>query len=107
MTRRSRSHRGGRTTPRGGRTAPKGTRPGHLRPVTDASAESSPLDKIIDDGAREILSENDPIAPEMWASGLMNLFESARLQAQLAGQEVPSIGADLDALGRDRQLARS
>jgi len=74
---------------KGGRTTPKGTRPEHLRPVREPEFDASPVDGLIDGGARDISSEDDPIAAEIWASGLLHLFESARLQARLARQDVP------------------
>ena len=74
---------------RGGRTTPKGTRPGHLRPVRGGAGEASPVDGIIDGGARDVLAADDPVAAEVWASQLLGAFDSARLQASLAGQDVP------------------
>lgn len=74
---------------KGGRTTPKGTRPAHLRPVREPEFDDSPVDGLIDSGARDVLGEDDPLAAESWASGLVDLFESARWQAQLARQEAP------------------
>lgn len=74
---------------KGGRTTPKGTRPAHLQPVREPELDASPLDGLIDGGARDVLGEDDPLAAETWASGLLDLFESARHQARLARQEVP------------------
>ena len=74
---------------RGGRTTPKGTRPGHLRPVRGGAGQASPVDGIIDGGAHDVLAADDPVAAEVWGSQLLGAFESARLQARLAGQDVP------------------
>lgn len=76
---------------RGGRTTPKGTRPTHLRPVPEPEFDASPVDGLIDGDAAGLLDENDPIAAETWASGMLGVFESARWQARLAGQEVPPL----------------
>ncbi len=78
-----------RQTRNGGRTTPKGTRPRHLRPVEEPASDASPIDPIIDGGAADVLDKDDPVAAETWASGLLNLFESARRQAVLAGEDVP------------------
>jgi len=74
---------------RGGRTTPKGTRPAHLRPVRDPDFEVSLVAGLIDGGARDLLDEDDPVAAETWASGMLEVFESARWQARLANQQVP------------------
>lgn len=74
---------------KGGRTTPKGTRPPHLRPVREPEFDASPVDGLIDSGADDVLGEDDPLAAESWASGLHAMFESARSQARLAGEEVP------------------
>lgn len=74
---------------KGGRTTPKGTRPGHLRPVREPHDDESPLDDVIDTGAREMLDEDDPVAAETWASGMLAIFDGARLQAQLDRMEAP------------------
>lgn len=74
---------------KGGRTTPKGTRPAHLRPVREPEFDASPVDGLIDSGARDVLDEDDPLAAESWASGLLDMFESARWQARLAREEVP------------------
>ncbi len=73
----------------GGRTTAKGTRPGHLRPVGDGPGDASPVDGIIDAGAHDVLTADDPVAAEAWASQLLGAMESARLQARLAGLDVP------------------
>lgn len=74
---------------KGGSTTPKGTRPEHLRPVREPELDASPVDGLIDSGARGVLDEDAPLAAESWASGLLDMFESARWQARLAGEEVP------------------
>jgi hypothetical protein len=74
---------------KGGRTTPKGTRPLHLRPVVDADDPGSPVDSIIDSGGRELLEEDDPVAAETWASGMLDVFEQARWKARLDRLEVP------------------
>lgn len=74
---------------KGGRTTPKGTRPGHLRPVRGPHDDESPVDDVIDTGAREMLDEDDPVAAETWASGMLAIFDNARLQAQLDRMEAP------------------
>lgn len=74
---------------KGGRTTPKGTRPGHLRPVLGPHDDESPVDDVIDTGAREILEEDNSVAAETWASGMLAIFDGARLQAQLGRMEVP------------------
>src|SRR6266508_4834101 len=74
---------------RGGRTTPKGTRPRHLRPVGDANVEESPIDAIIDGGGRDVLADADAVTAEIWGSHLLATFESARLQARLAREDVP------------------
>src|SRR5688572_5908071 len=90
VTRKTRSvakdRKHGKQGKRGGRTTPKGSRPNHLRAV---SGERSPLDDLIESGARELLAEDDPIAAETWASGMLNLFERTSLDARRAGQAVP------------------
>ncbi len=70
---------------KGGRTTPKGTRPNHLRPVRDVS----PVDELIDSGAGDILGDDDPMAAETWASGMLDIFESTRERARLGRQESP------------------
>lgn len=80
----------GRDKRKGGRVTAKGTRPPYLRPVGgDATPEASPVDSMIDSGGRDLLEESNPIAAETWASGLLEAFESARLQARLDGLEAP------------------
>ncbi len=74
---------------KGGRTTPKGTRPGHLRPVREPLDDASPVDDVIDTGAREMLDEDDPVATETWASGMLAIFDGARVQAQLDRMEAP------------------
>lgn len=76
---------------RGGRVTPKGTRPSHLRPVGDPQPERSPVDAIIDSGGRDLIDQGDPIAAETWASGILDLFERARIKARLEGMDVPPI----------------
>jgi hypothetical protein len=88
---------------RGGRVTPKGTRPPHLKVVPEQDGGGSPLDLIIDSGARELLDEDDPLAAEAWASALLDKFEQARVQARLEGMEVPAFEEDL--LQRCRQRA--
>lgn len=79
-----------RHTRNGGRVTPKGTRPPHLRPVGGGPASGgSPVDSMIDSGGRELLEEDDPIAAETWASGMLDAFDRARLQARLDRMEVP------------------
>lgn len=73
---------------KGGRTTPKGTRPAHLRPVRDED-DAAPVDELIDTAARELLDADDPIATETWASGMLDAFDGARVQARLADLEVP------------------
>jgi hypothetical protein len=70
---------------------PKANRPAHLRPVPDHDA--SPVDDVIESGADAIFGEDDPIGAELWSSGLLDVFDSARWQARLAGQEVPPFEA--------------
>jgi hypothetical protein len=74
---------------KGGRTTPKGTRPAHLRPVGGPQDEASALDDVIDTGARDVLDNDDPVVAEMWASGMLDAFETARLGARRNGMEVP------------------
>lgn len=74
-----------------GRTTPKGTRPAHLRPVGGAGPDASPLDGIIAGGASDVLAADDPVAAEAWASQLLGLFGTTRIEAQLAGQDVPPL----------------
>lgn len=72
-----------------------------MRPVGVAHQEASPIDRIIDDGARDLLREDDPISAEVWASGLLDAFESARRRARREGMVVPSFEEGL--LGQCRQ----
>ena len=53
------------------------------------SGGASPVDGIIDGGAHDVLTADDPVAAEVWASQLLGALESARLQARLAGLDVP------------------
>ena len=78
----------GKRGQRRGRTTPKGTRPGHLRPVS-GNSDDSPIDNLIDMGGQELLGEADALGAETWASNLMAMFDSFRMEAQLARQEVP------------------
>ncbi len=74
---------------KGGRITPKGTPPPHLRSVGGLAHDRSPVDDIIDSAARELLEESDPVAAEIWASGIVDAFARATLQAQLNGLEAP------------------
>ncbi len=80
---------------------PKGPRPTHLRAVGKESFVSSPADEVIDSGGRELLAEGDPIAAEMWASAILDMFERAAWQARLDHLEVPPFEEFL--LGRCRE----
>jgi hypothetical protein len=74
---------------KGGRTTPKGTRPAHLRPVPGTPGDASPIDDVIDTSARQLLDEDDPVAVETWASGMLALFDNARARARLDGMDAP------------------
>jgi hypothetical protein len=47
------------------------------------------VDNLIDLGARELLGDEGPVAAEIWASGMLDAFETARRQARADGMEVP------------------
>jgi hypothetical protein len=74
---------------KGGRTTPKGTRPAHLRPVRESAGDSSPIDDVIDTSGRELLDEDDPVAAETWASGMIALFDKVRVRARIDGMDTP------------------
>ncbi|CAA9229200.1 MAG: hypothetical protein AVDCRST_MAG76-1135 [uncultured Acidimicrobiales bacterium] len=57
--------------------------------VGDGSGDASPVDGIIDGGAHDVLAADDPVAAEVRASQLLGALEPARLQARLAGLDVP------------------
>ena len=73
----------------GGRTTPKGTRPGHLRPVGSGIPDGSPIDNLIDVGGEDLLTDTDALAAETWASNLLAMFDSFRMEAQFSRQELP------------------
>jgi hypothetical protein len=59
------------------------------------------LDDLIGAAGQDLLANDDPVAAEMWASGVLNLFEGARWQARVDRMEVPSLEEEL--LERCRQ----
>lgn len=64
-------------------------------PSAGPRAVADPLDEIIDSAARDILDNDDPLGAETWASGILDLFEAARREARLDGEDAPPFEASL------------
>ena len=47
------------------------------------------MDDLIESAARELLDNDDPVAAEIWASGMLDVFKSVRWQARADRMDVP------------------